>query len=213
MFNVKIINKTMKKYIVIIISIVSFFFISCSEEKKTDENVYPWRIDIKAGDGSLVNLFVILNDDFKSAVPAIYTENFVQKQFDIVRNKCRHPRTYVPSGFIGISIVDTIKVKYNDDTIIVYKYECFVDGYAKNSFGVEDDINITVGDSFFDTDRFLVKNYYPNGYRISDISFKQDDMNGIPFEYKEKKYFINTYDWKESRFVEQYKANNFGNNK
>lgn len=165
--------------------------IYCNAQDVITENEYPNKITAKAGNETEVEVKLLLTDDFKTVVPIDNVKQFVQRILLVSSYKCKYPRTFVPNTFFGITILDTLEISYNDTIIEIVKYKCFVQGYAKNAYGVEDNVNIVIG-AIPDNDRFLIKNCSMS-YEITDSSFRSANSKGIDFEYGGKHYFIDTF--------------------
>ncbi len=164
-------------------------------------------VKVEAGNGEKVNVNIFtlgigieLSDYMKSGD----IQPFIQEQCNILKGMCNNERTFVPESVGFLKILETITVDTGVGEITLYRYQCDVRGVAKNSFGVEGDVQLFVGADVLDEPRFVIKNDFSGEhpfYSISKFGGAAHEEYDIPFKYNGKTYWIYTCGMAKEKFV------------
>lgn len=199
----------MKKIILFVALLICTFIV----------NAQTFTFQVKDGKGNTIEISRPDANGYFSKLEETFGKekfnDFAQCIIDRCKNECKYPITFVPT-FIGFYFKDTISLTVNDEQILLYGCEDYIiEGYAKNSMGVECEINQTKvlnrsgqkPQTFFNNDlngKFEEYTFYidqapifiTQKYEIvykAKVDFLSNVYNGktlIPFEYKGWEYYI-----------------------
>lgn len=169
-------------------------------------------VKIESGNGEKVEVDVFtlgIGIELSEYMKNSDIQPFVQEQCNILKGMCKNERTFVPESVGFLTILDTLLVDTGFGEITLYTYQCDVRGVAKNSFGVEGDVQLFVGNDTFDEPRFAIKNDFSGEhplYAISRFGNTGNEKYDIPFNYGGETYYIHTFGEDKQKFVKQLQS-------